>query len=149
MPAKFALLAVAVLLAACEPEAPGGGAAVPPADAPPETAADAGSAFQEDFVLIGTEPFWRLDVKDGVLTLTRPDSGPLTIEKPDLTVSGAGALWSGRAGSQAVEARVDRVACGDGMSDRAYPYRAEVTLGDLTLKGCGITARNLAALPPA
>lgn len=154
MRAPIALLAVAVLLAACEPEAPGGGAAPPPADAPapsgpPAAPGPAASLFKEDFVLIGAEPFWRLDVKGGDLSLTRPDAEAVLARNAGLAINPTGAIWTGQSGDQTLVARVTAGPCSDGMSDRAYPYRAEVALGQLTLKGCGVTARDLAAMPPA
>jgi uncharacterized membrane protein len=164
MRAPIALLAVVALLAACEPEAPGGGTAPPPADAPvagpvagpvadpvesPAGPDAAASVFGEDFVLIGTEPFWRLDVKGGELSLARPDAAAVLARDAGLAVSPTGAIWTGQSGDQGLVARVKAGACSDGMSDRSYPYQAEVALGDLILKGCGVTARALAAMPPA
>lgn len=170
MRALIALTAVAVLLAACEPEAPGGGAAPPPADAPapvgaperpegpepastpansPETPASAEPVSDMDIVMIGTEPFWRLDVKSGELSLSRPDSAVVRVRNADFSFSPPTAVFTGKAGDQTLVARLTKGRCSDGMSDRTYPYRAEVTLGDLTLKGCGIMARDFAAMPPA
>ncbi|MDH4385369.1 MAG: hypothetical protein QE280_07985 [Caulobacter sp.] len=156
MRAPIALLAVVALLAACEPEAPGGGTAPPPADAPvvdpvesPAGPDAAASVFGEDFVLIGTEPFWRLDVKGGELSLARPDAAAVLARNAGLAVSPTGAIWTGQSGDQSLVARVTAGACSDGMSDRSYPYQAEVALGDLILRGCGVTARALAAMPPA
>ncbi len=156
MRALFALTAAAALLAACEPEAPGGGAAPPPADAPAAKSSDTARkpdatapASEQDIVAIGTEPFWRLDVKSGELVLTRPDSAVVRVYPDDFSAGGGTGVWTGQAGDQTLVARLTHERCSDGMSDRVYPYRAEVTLGDLTLKGCGIMARDFAALPPA
>ena len=58
------LITAALLLAACQPQAPDGSLAQPPADAPataPEAAAPVAAlpaAFQGDLDAHGTEPFW-------------------------------------------------------------------------------------------
>jgi uncharacterized membrane protein len=158
------LIAVAVLLAACSPEAPGGGEALPPADAPPAaaqapgepqptTAIDPAAPFRRDFALRGTEPFWALDVKGTTLMLTRPDQPVLTAANARLAASSGKAIWTaqatGPAGEITVIATVSAGECSDGMSDRAYPYIAEVKVGEVLLKGCGISAEDLAKAPPA
>lgn len=138
-----ALSVTAFLLAACSPEAPGGGEAQPPADAPAPPPADgAGAEFKVDFSALGNEPFWRVDIKGTDITLTRPgESGPA----PETTqAASAGmastadsATWTAQAGTVAVVVKVTRGECSDGMSDNKYPYVAEVTWGAETLKGCG------------
>lgn len=159
-PIAFAATAATVLaLAACSPEAPGGGEAVPPADAPPPaaqapgetqptTSVDPAAPFRADFSLIGTEPFWNLQVKGTTLVLTRPDPEPaVTAAGAVLTASSGKATWTGQAGTTPLTATLTAGTCSDGMSDRVYPYAAEVKLGDLVLKGCGITVEELDKLP--
>jgi uncharacterized membrane protein len=165
LPVASLILASALLLTACEPEAPGGGEALPPADAPagsevlppsaespgqpqPTTAIDPAAPFRRDFVLKGTEPFWNLDVKDGALILTRPDEPQLRAPKAGLAASSGKAIWTAQAIETTIIATVSAGQCSDGMSDRTYPYRAEVKVGaDLILKGCGIAAEDYATLP--
>lgn len=137
----IALSAIAVLLAACQPEAPGGGEALPPADAPsaPSTpAAPSPPAEAQDvaFSASGTEPFWRIDIKNDQITLTRPDAPAATATSAALTI-GTGMSWTATAGSSAVTVKLTKGECSDGMSDLKYPYVAEVTWGAETLKGCG------------
>lgn len=153
-----ALIAV-LMLSACAPEAPGGGDAVPPADAPagvpppaqapgePQVVApiDPAAPFKQDFVLAGTEPFWRVDVKGTTMVLTRPE--------PEPVVTGTGATLAATSGkatwtTQAMTATVTAKTCSDGMSDRVYSYEAEVKVGDLMLKGCGISAEDWAKFKP-
>ena len=157
----FALVALttAALLAACAPEAPGGGEALPPADAPAEVPppaqapgepqvvapTDPAAPFRQDFVLAGNEPFWRLDVKGTSLVLTRPEPEPaVTATGATLAASSGKATWT----SQTLVATVAAKTCSDGMSDRVYPYEAEVKVGDLVLKGCGISAEDWAKFRP-
>lgn len=148
-------LIAALALAACAPEAPGGGEAVPPADAPPPAQApgqpqvvaptDPAVPFRQDFVLSGTEPFWRVDVKGTTLVLTRPDPEPaVTGANASLAASSGKATWT----TPALTATVTAKTCSDGMSDRVYPYEAVVKVGDLELKGCGISAEDWAKFKP-
>jgi len=150
---RFAVVALplalcAALMTACSPEAPGGGEALPPADAPPETP-PAAAPFDQPFALLGTEPFWRLDAAGQTLTLTRPDTPPLTAGNAGLATVADGAVWTGQAGDVSVIATVKAGQCSDGMSDRVYPYTAEVRLGAETLKGCAISQADFDKLPPA
>jgi uncharacterized membrane protein len=134
------LSAVALLLAACAPEAPGGGESAPPADAPveaPPPAADAGAAFRVDFSARGTEPFWGVDIKGTDIVLTRPDAGPATAANAGLAATESQAIWTAQAGATPVTVTVTKGDCSDGMSDLKYGYTAEVVWGAETLKGCG------------
>ena len=159
-PIAFAAAAATILaLAACSPEAPGGGEAVPPADAPPPAAqapgqpqptesVDPAAPFRQDFSLIGTEPFWNLQVKGTTLVLTRPEPEPaVTAINAGLAASSGKAIWTAQSGTTTVVASLSAGTCSDGMSDRVYPYTAEVKVGDLVLKGCGISSEDLARLP--
>jgi len=134
------LSAAALLLAACQPEAPGGGEAAPPADAPaatPAPAADAGAAFRVDFSASGTEPFWRVDIKGTDIVLTRPDAPAATATNAGLAATDAAATWTAQAGATPVTVTVTAGECSDGMSDLKYGYTAQVVWGGETLKGCG------------
>ncbi len=159
-PIAFAVLTSSLLaLAACSPEAPGGGEAAPPADAPPPAAqapgqpqpteaVDPAAPFRQDFTLIGTEPFWNLQVKGQTLVLTRPDPEPaVTATNAGLAASSGKAIWTAQSGAVTVIATLSAATCSDGMSDRVYPYEAEVKVGDLLLKGCGMSSEELAKLP--
>ena len=65
-------------------------------------------------MLIGTEPFWRLDVKGGELSLARPDAAAVLARDAGLAVSPTGAIWTGQSGDQGLVARVKAGACSDG-----------------------------------
>lgn len=158
-PIAFATITATVLaLAACSPEAPGGGDAAPPADAPPPaaqapgepqptTAVDPAAPFRQDFTLLGTEPFWNLQIKGGTMVLTQPDPAPaVTGTSTTLAATSGKAVWTAQAGQTPFTATLTAETCSDGMSDRVYPYAAEVKAGDLVLKGCGISAEELAKL---
>jgi len=159
-PIAFAMLTASVLaVAACSPEAPGGGEAVPPADAPPAAAqapgepqptqaTDPAVPFRQDFTLLGTEPFWNLQVKGATMVLSQPDPIPtVTATNAVLAATSGKAVWTGQTGAAPMVVTMTAGACSDGMSDRAYPYSAEVQVGELVLKGCGISSEELAKLP--
>lgn len=140
------LVALAVLgLAGCQPQGPDGGAAPPPADAPPP-APEVPAAFSVDLDARGNEPFWSIQIRPTQITLQRPDEPNLVVTNPGPVVDGARVNWTTQSGMtrMTVSLALDP-ACSDGMSDAVYPMAAEVTLGDVVLKGCAFPAAN----PPA
>ncbi|MBI5942415.1 MAG: hypothetical protein HY859_18555 [Caulobacterales bacterium] len=138
-----ALSVTAFLLAACSPEAPGGGEAAPPADAPATPAAPATeipAEFAGDFSAAGNEPFWRVDIKGQAIVLSGPAAENVqttTAANAGLATTADSATWTAQAGTTPVVVKVTRGDCSDGMSDLTYPYKAEVNWGAETLKGCG------------
>lgn len=155
-PIAIAILSASLFaVAACSPEAPGGGEAAPPADAPPPaaqapgepqptTATDPAAPFRQDFTLLGTEPFWNLQVKGTTMVLSQPDPIPaVTGTNTVLTATSGKAVWTAEAEGKPFVATLTAESCSDGMSDRVYPYAAEVKAGDLVLKGCGVSAVDL------
>lgn len=131
-------------LAACDPRAHDSpGVATPPADAPPETAVRAASPFEGDFKLVGTEPFWGLDITGDQLLLSRPDAPDVVAPRTNPVIDGPGAVWI----SGALNVRLTPGACSDGMSDRRYAYTATVKAGEVSLNGCGDRPEALAAQP--
>lgn len=152
---RIAALSAAVLLAACQPQSPDGAPAEPPADAPPidappvavepaATASDPTNDFERDLNLVGTEPFWAVQVRATTMKLLRPDEPDLLIAKPDPAVENGQAVWKGAGLTVRLAARGP---CSDGMSDRVYPFTAQIEVGGEVMKGCG--ARADAVFPPA
>ncbi|MFN3512573.1 MAG: hypothetical protein ACK41C_05990 [Phenylobacterium sp.] len=131
----------ALALAACQPQAPNGEPAAPPADAPV-----AGTPFAGDFDARGTEPFWAVQIRPTGITLIRPEpEPPVVAPNPGPAADGARAVWSSTAadGRAFVVALSEAPGCSDGMSDLAYPYAATVTLGEETFSGCGAKASEM------
>ena len=125
-------------LAACGPSDEGYDTA-PPADAPAAPPAEAPGAWSGGFDLIGTEPFWAVQIRPDTLSLTRPDQPAVTVANPGVEEDGTSALWT----TSAFTARLTPGECSDGMSDRKYPYSAVVTTIDQgDLKGCGAPPRD-------
>ncbi|MGY1409759.1 MliC family protein [Luteimonas sp. A611] len=89
---------------------------------------------------LGTEPFWSLEVDAGPTPRMRLalDMGerPLVVAQATPLEAGEGFLGSADDGS-AVELRITRGSCSDGMSDLDYPASIALTVGAETLKGCG------------
>lgn len=151
---KIVLLS-AVLLAACQPQAPDGAPAEAPADAPaavatpepasppPAPAAQPTPAddFKVDLKLVGTEPFWAVQVRQGELVLQRPDMPDMRTANPGPVATATTAVWT----AEGMTIVVRRETCSDGMSDRVYPFAAEVTVGTEVLKGCAARADEVYA----
>jgi len=141
-----AAVALAGALAACQPQSPDGKAAPPPADAPPaaKPAAEAPRApppAAEPGVSLdarGTEPFWAVKIRPREILLLRPDQPPLRMSNPGPRITGDQAIWAGRAGGEPLIVAIWLHDCSDGMSDRAYPFAAEVQIGEASLKGCAL-----------
>jgi uncharacterized membrane protein len=88
--------------------------------------------------LLGTEPFWSVDITAGWLVLKRPDGAALRARNPGAVIRGGTATWRARGtDGQAVTLTARVHTCSDGMSDIDYPLIATVRWGDLQLKGCG------------
>ena len=138
------LLALPVLLlAGCGPDN-GGYDTAPPADAPAQTEVPATATWSSDFDLTGTEPFWGLQIRAAGLTLTRPDSPPLSAANPGPSSEGPTGVWT----TSAFTVRLTPGECSDGMSDRRYPFVATVTMADRELKGCGGPPRDVSEVRP-
>lgn len=127
MTRSAALLGLAALaLSACgasDEPAPANTASLPPAVAAPSAG---------DFDAVGTEPFWGLKVRSGTLVLSRPDHSDLTVVAPKPDAIGETVVWW----TDAMNVSIMTRECSDGMSDRKYPYTAEVRIGDEVLAGC-------------
>lgn len=143
--AGLALTVVSLLgLAACQPQDPDGKAAQAPADAPVARASGAIDIGQP-ITARGTEPFWAVEISDGVkFRLTRPDQPDLLAEAPGAAISPEGATWvaKGSKGEQ-LTISLKREACSDGMSDLKYPMSAQVVLPNEVLKGCAAKTAEL------
>ena len=106
---------------------------------PPKAEAD----YRADLNLTGTEPFWGVQIRQDRITLTRPDHPDISTRNPGVSIRGETATWN--AGEMTITLKPAR--CSDGMSDRQYPYAAEVKVGNEVLKGCGYNAKGLPRMP--
>lgn len=132
---------LALGLTACDPRAHDSpGAATPPADAP---APRPDAAFDGEFKLVGTEPFWGLTIKGSQLSLDRLEGPDVVAPRTAPVMEGQSAVWT----SGTLIVRLTPGACSDGMSDRSYAYTATVRVDGETLNGCGDRPEALAAQP--
>jgi uncharacterized membrane protein len=131
---------VAVVAVACSSPSPGPAPAVDPVVAP------AGARFALPMRFVGTEPFWGARLAEDGITLSGADRPQRRFVGVQPLITGAGARWTTPLSEGgAVEFVIVPETCSDGMSDRAYPFRATVTLGGETLNGCAIAESDMAA----
>lgn len=137
------ILSAALLsLAACDaqPEV----AAGPPAPAPTPTPATLGEVdLTQPLRVLGTEPFWGVDIQTDALVLTGVDIPQQRFETDGPEVMGTTAVWRGADGQgRALSVTLIATECSDGMSDRLYPLTARVVTPDRELAGCAdLTSR--------
>lgn len=99
-------------------------------------------AIADDAVitLLGTEPFWNMEIKQGVLLYTTPED----MDGESTTVSrfegNNGLGMAGELNGEPLAIAITPGECSDAMSDRTYPYYATVTIGSEQLNGCGYTS---------
>lgn len=99
-----------------------------------------------DVTARGNEPFWRVDVAAGELTVTRPDAEPLVLSVVERRTEADGTEVIVSATSSPAFGAVLRLApgpCADTMADQTYPFTASLDLGDTVLTGCGGDPRDL------
>jgi len=105
-------LPLAALIAACQP--------IPGPPAPPYHA-------------LGTEPFWDLLIDERDITFTQPDAQPIRQPRPKVIVGFAGEIYQ----TQRINVNIVHGQCSDGMSDRTYPDKVQVTVDGRQFSGCG------------
>jgi len=93
-----------------------------------------------DFVGLGTEPFWSLDIDNEKMILFKMSDWKkpviFPIEKPSLTKDSTFYNLSSEGGPLRVT--VFPQFCSDGMSDFLYQYKVVVKYKGSTYKGCGV-----------
>ena len=110
----------------------------------PDGSVFSGIASDETVRLLGTEPFWDIDI---ALNETREHQATITtlgfpqeIEARTIPVErfagNNGVAFSGEIDGAALEIAIAPGDCNDAMSDRQYPFTATVQLGEAVLFGC-------------
>jgi uncharacterized membrane protein len=113
--------------------------------APPEPRALAGVDLDQPLRVLGTEPFWAVEITPTGLTYSGVDRPEQKAANPGPTLQGTVAVWT-----TATEAKTPLVVtlmatdCSDGMSDRTYPLTAKVEIGAESLTGCAASAAAIA-----
>ncbi|NUQ19065.1 MAG: hypothetical protein HOP95_11575 [Sphingomonas sp.] len=100
--------------------AAGACAPIPPAPPPPYHA-------------LGTEPFWNLLVDEHNVTFVRSGEQPIEQPTPKVIVGIAGEIYQ----TPRINVNIVHARCSDGMSDRVYPDKVQVTVDGKRFEGCG------------
>jgi uncharacterized membrane protein len=83
---------------------------------------------------VGNEPFWNLLIDERNITFVQPDAAPVTQPTPAPINGFAGPLY------QTPRIHVNIVKnqqCSEGISDRVYPDKVQVTVDGRQFNGCG------------
>lgn len=149
---KFAIASVALLLGACSPSEgpPEGtpGPASPPSGqvqlpAPMNDGVAPASSAPRALRVVGTEPFWGVELDGDALTFTTPDDqAGAQMRGVRTETPGGGIDVSGQRGGTAFLLKVRPGDCSDGMSDMTYAMTAELQLGEVEYRGCARSAEQ-------
>jgi uncharacterized membrane protein len=82
---------------------------------------------------VGTEPFWDLLIDEHNLTFTLSGSAPVLQPTPKVIVGFAGEIYQ----TPRMNVNIVHGTCSDGMSDRTYPDKVQVTVDGHQYNGCG------------
>jgi heat shock protein HslJ len=81
----------------------------------------------------GTEPFWGLAIDERQMVFTQPDAQPIAAPTPRVIVGFAGEMYQ----TPRLSVNIVHAQCSDGMSDRTYPDKVQVTADGRQFNGCG------------
>jgi uncharacterized membrane protein len=90
---------------------------------------------------VGTEPFWSLIIDDRNVTfilsgeqpIVQPEVAPITQPTPKVIHGFAGEIYQ----TPRINVNIVHATCSDGMSDRVYPDKVQVTVDGRQFNGCG------------
>ena len=82
---------------------------------------------------VGTEPFWDLLIDEHDVTFILSGSQPARQRTPQVIHGIAGEIYQ----TQRINVNIVHGACSDGMSDRSYPDKVQVTVDGHRFNGCG------------
>ena len=83
---------------------------------------------------LGTEPFWNLLIDEHNLTFVRSGEQPIEQPTPKPIVGIAGEIYR----TARIDVNIVHARCSDGMSDRVYPDKVQVTVDGKRFDGCGV-----------
>jgi len=116
---KFLTLVLPLVATAC----------MAPPPPPPLTSNPPGGVYRAT----GTEPFWGLAIDQSQMVFTAPDSQPIAQPTPRVIVGFAGEIYQ----TPRLNVNIVHAQCSDGMSDRTYPDKVQVTVDGRRFEGCG------------
>ncbi len=82
---------------------------------------------------LGTEPFWNLLIDEHDVTFVQPDQQPIKQPTPAVIHGFAGEIYQ----TARINVNIVHGQCSDGMSDRVYPDKVQVTVDGKRFNGCG------------
>ena len=82
---------------------------------------------------VGTEPFWSLVIDQRDLTFTLAGAQPIRQPTPRVIIGIAGEIYR----TPRIDVNIVHGQCSDGMSDRVYPDKVQVTVDGTRFNGCG------------
>jgi uncharacterized membrane protein len=82
---------------------------------------------------VGTEPFWNVLIDERDVTFTQPDAQPIRQLTPPVIHGIAGEIYQ----TPRINVNIVHARCSDGMSDRIYPDKVQVTVDGRRFNGCG------------
>ena len=109
---KLLLIGISSLMAGCLP-------APPPPPAP--------------YHALGTEPFWSLIIDDRDVTFIPSEGQQVRQPRPQAMVGVAGEIYQ----TPRINVNIVHARCSDGMSDRVYPDKVQVSVDGRQFNGCG------------
>lgn len=123
----------------------------PTAEKAPAAAAEArtlaGVDLDQPLRVLGTEPFWTVEITPAGLTYSGVDRPEQKAANPGPALQGTVAVWTTETEAKApLVVTLTATDCSDGMSDRTYPLTARVEVGDESLTGC---AASISAIEKA
>jgi uncharacterized membrane protein len=81
----------------------------------------------------GTEPFWSVTIDERNVTFTLAGEQPVVQPKPKPIIGIAGEIYR----TPRIDVNIVHARCSDGMSDRVYPDKLQVTVDGKRFNGCG------------
>ncbi|CAA9498925.1 MAG: hypothetical protein AVDCRST_MAG44-636 [uncultured Sphingomonas sp.] len=81
----------------------------------------------------GTEPFWSLLIDERDITFIQPEGQPIRQPSPKVIHGFAGDIYQ----TPRINVNIVHAQCSDGMSDRVYPDKVQVTVDGRQFNGCG------------
>jgi uncharacterized membrane protein len=97
------------------------------------------SPLSSDLDLVGMDPFWAVQISKDAKTakFTRPGSSEIIVEYPVESKGEDGAIvLTSHSPEGFIVMTLRKAKCMDGMSEREYPWEAEVVFKEQTFKGC-------------
>lgn len=96
----------------------------------------AGTNVSGNFIALGTEPFWSVEVLPGKLRYSTPDDIAGVTFAASHHSTPRGQVHAGTLKGAPFRLSIEPGQCSDGMSDTVYAWKARVTHGALVLQGC-------------